>query len=107
MNKFAVLSVVVMAALVFLMPLQAQERVTKEESEQAKVIAQLANRIDELEASTNRKLNALSSAADASINANAAADVEQDKKIAELERKVAGMQKQITILHAKKANKKD
>jgi len=31
--------------------------------------------------------------------------LQQNKRIRELERKVAGMQKQITILHAKKADK--
>ena len=49
-------------------------------------------------ANTNQ-LNALSSVVNAELQT-------MEKRIAELERKVAGMQHQITVLHAKKADKK-
>ena len=95
----------------------------------AAVIAQPAKEdaIKELETKVNFKLNVLSSCADANfvetkhkldflykelaaqkeLTENRIRDIEihVGNRLDKLERKVAGMQKQITILHAKKVNK--
>ena len=100
------------------------EKVTKEESEQAKVIGKLADKIDALEKSTNDKLNALSSSTDSSLKeleksystlhqATNSRFNENESRLDDLERIVSGkdgkggLQHQVTILHSKKADKKD
>jgi predicted nucleic acid-binding Zn-ribbon protein len=90
---------------------EAAHKITKEESEQAKVIGTAFDEIDQLkrrltaaaarDQGYQKRLTALEEIATA-----AAKKAKQDDyKIAELERVVAGLQKQVTILHGKKADK--
>lgn len=86
MNKF-ILSIAI--SLITFSPAIAVEEVSKEMSLQAKEIAYQATKSEDQFQAMQGYINGL------------------DKRIAELERKVAGMQHQITVLHAKKADKEE
>lgn len=90
---------------------EAAHKITKEESEQAKVIGTAFDEIDQLkrrltaaaarDQGYQKRLTALEEIATAATKKSK----QDDYRIAELERVVAGLQKQVTILHGKKADK--